>query len=495
MSNSIITETKLVTQIIETLKDAEIVKELFHTEDMETFALVQTPGRLEVLPIHSADMDEFISRVAYKKLNSTPNKNDLEKIRGTLSAMARYDGRNREVHIRVAKTEKGIEIDLNNEQGLCALVTPSGWRVGLPEALFYRPRAMRKLSTPLSGGELGIFARYFNTTTPEEIYLLIGAMSYYFRPKGPYPIITFKGPEGSCKSTCMRILKRLIDPSLTEDRSPPESERDLFIAAKFDHVLTLDNLSNINSKFSDALCRLATGASYGRKKNYTDGEEFLIRQCKPIVLNGITDLAKNQDLISRSIIINLAPRDILIDEETFWPQFEQDRPYMFGYLLDCVSHALKGYSLTSINSKIRLSDYARWGVSVFSGLDWPKDFFTNLLEKNQTKSVTEALALDIVANAIQKFIEKNEHWVGTAEELLHRLSMDAFHQLNSKSWPTTPHHLIGHLNRIEKTLPSIGIRYTPHDKSGLSTPFRKILILERIPLKNGKASVFDHIDA
>jgi hypothetical protein len=278
----------------------------------------------------------------------------------------------------------------------------------------------------------------------------------------------------------MRMLKRLVDPSISEDRSPPESERDLFISAKYDHVLCLDNLSNVTAKFSDALCRLATGGTYGRKKNYADDEEHLIKQCNPVVMNGITDLAKLPDLISRSIMIELVPPFAIKDEETLWEEFNKDKPLMFGFLLEGVQSALKHYASVVFDSQIRLFDFAKWGTAAEIGWEWEPMTFLNILEENQSKSIINTLSMDVVASAIQTLLSNTSEWKGKSSELLSTLSDCAGYQEKSRSWPSTAQHLMGCLNRLQRSLPKVGIEYVPYNKSGLSDRDNKILILRKL---------------
>tara|TARA_R110001592_G_scaffold32162_2_gene112772 strand:+ start:26124 stop:27725 length:1602 start_codon:yes stop_codon:yes gene_type:complete len=457
----------------------EIV-DLFHTEDFTTYVIVKIGEKNDTIKVRSDEMKQFVTGTAYKNAGELIKKDRVQSIIDGLDAFARFSGDKKSVYVRVGPVSNGIEIDLNNENGECILVKPDGWEITKPTNYFYRPRAMKNLPKPKKGGTLELFEKHFNTNTDDELKLLVSVMCYYFRPQGPYPIVAFKGPEGSCKSTCTRKLKRLVDPSLTEDRSPPESERDLFISAKYDHVVCQDNLSNIRAKFSDALCRLATGGTYGRKKNYADDEEHIIKQCNPIVMNGITDLAKLPDLISRSIMIDLVPPEKSKDEETLWQEFDKDKPYMLGYLLDGVQSALKNYASVNLDSQIRLSDFAKWGTAAEISWQWEPMTFYTILEDNQSKSIVNALSTDVIANAIKRLLSNTSEWRGKAEELLEILSSNAGYEERSKSWPTTAHHLASRLNRLERSLPKIGIEYVSHKNTGLGNRDNKILILRKL---------------
>ncbi|HKF95677.1 MAG TPA: hypothetical protein VKB96_14000 [Gammaproteobacteria bacterium] len=134
-----------------------------------------------------------------------------------------------------------------------------------------------------------------------------GRLVVAMRPTGPYPVLILQGEQGTAKSTAAKVLRLLIDPSAAPLRTAPRDERDLMIAARNGWIIALDNLSGLSSWLSDALCRIATGGGVSTRELYSDTDEVLIDVQRPIILNGIDDIATRQDLIDRSIIINLEP--------------------------------------------------------------------------------------------------------------------------------------------------------------------------------------------
>ncbi len=65
-----------------------------------------------------------------------------------------------------------------------------------------------------------------------------------------------------------KILRKLLDPSVSLIRTPPRDERDLLIAATNSWVVAYDNLSRLLLWQSDALCRLATGGGFSTRELY-----------------------------------------------------------------------------------------------------------------------------------------------------------------------------------------------------------------------------------
>ena len=117
--------------------------------------------------------------------------------------------------------------------------------------------------------------------------------------------LILNGVQGSSKSTTARLLRTLIDPNSSPIRAAPRQERDLMVAGHNNRVLAFDNLSSIPYWLSDALCRIATGGGISVRELYSDKDESLIQIKRPLILNGIPELATQPDLCDRAIVIDL----------------------------------------------------------------------------------------------------------------------------------------------------------------------------------------------
>jgi len=95
------------------------------------------------------------------------------------------------------------------------------------------------------------------------------------------------------------MLRNLIDPSSSQLRTLQKSDRELMISAKNGWVVAYDNLSGVSKDVSDRLCRLSTGAGFSTRGLYTDSEEVIYNASRPIILNGIDDIANRNDLAIR----------------------------------------------------------------------------------------------------------------------------------------------------------------------------------------------------
>ena len=51
-------------------------------------------------------------------------------------------------------------------------------------------------------------------------------------------------------------------------------------------------------------------------------------------------------------------------EEDFWQEFEAQRPYIFGAMLDVLSKALAIYPTVKLDKLPRMADFCKWGYAV-----------------------------------------------------------------------------------------------------------------------------------
>ena len=259
-----------------------------------------------------------------------------------------------------------------------------------------------------------------------------------------------------------RGLRALIDPSVVALRTTPREERDLIIAARNNHVIAFDNLSGLPPWLSDAFCRLATGGGFSTRQLYTDIEEVLIQVQRPILLNGIDEVATRQDFIDRAIILNLTP----IPESRRRPKaelqtlFDQARPRILGALLNGVATALRRLPDTHLHKLARLADFAVWATAAETGLGTDAGCFLETYTRNRTDAVETGLDGSAVGQALRAFCEHHGHngtWQGSSTELLDRLAATAGTDSSSPAWPHSTKGLLGQLKRLSAALRTLGI--------------------------------------
>jgi hypothetical protein len=187
--------------------------------------------------------------------------------------------------------------------------------------------------------------------------------------------------------------------------------------------------------------------------------KFLFGSKRPIILNGIDDIATRADLADRSIVQTLAA---ISDErrklETeLWVDFERKHPRILGALLDVVSHGLKTLADVVLDRKPRMADFAVW-VTACEGALWEKGTFMAAYTGNTQEAVETVLEAEQVATILRAYMDTTPQFAGTATELLKALNDVASEtQQKAKGWPKSPAVLAKILRRIAPPLRKVGI--------------------------------------
>ena len=444
------------------LKLAEDV-ELFHTPDHEAFATVISGERKETLGIMSRTFKRWLRKRYYETYGGAPSSNALNEALGAIEAQAQFAGAAAPVLIRVARHEDTVYVDLAREDGAIVAVTANGWYVAKDVPVhFSRTPGMAPLPLPEHGGRIEALRPFVNVADDASFVLLVSWLVMALWPTGPFPVLAVSGEQGSAKSTISRICRALVDPSSADIRLTPSNARDLMIAAKSARVLAYDNLSGLPGWLSDALCTLATGSGFSTRKLTTDADEMLFHAARPIILNGIDQIATRADLADRAVLLNLPaiPDKMRRAEEDFWKAFASTQPRILGALLDGVSNVLGNIGNVRLAAMPRMADFAKIATAAAPAFGWTANTFMDAYEKNRTVTVSGVLNADLVAQAVIDFLEDipNGVWEGNATTLLSLLAEKVPESARrTKGWPQAPHILSGRLNRAQSHLRTLGI--------------------------------------
>ncbi len=433
--------------------------ELWHSPDRVGYASVPVREHVENYPIDSDDFRWVMLGRFYVGTGGAPAKQTLEDALRVLEARALHDGGCYPVWRRVAGDDREIYLDLCDTQWQAVRITAHGWDLSRRHPVkFVRSPGMLALPESETGELIQSLRDFINLSRDEDFLLVVSWLVAALRPTGPYPILDISGEQGAGKSFATRMLRALVDPNVSPCRSMPYTERDLMVTAYHSWLLTFDNISTIKAVMSDALCRLSTGGGLATRKLHTDQDEVILDAQRPILVNGIPDLAGRPDLSDRMLSVSLAA----IDEHerkleaVLWDEFEQRRPGILGALCDAVSMALCQWPemIASPPKNLpRLTDFALWIEAAAPALGWESGAFLEAYRGNRAAAVLETLADDPVAVEVQRFVEEGGAWEGSAGDLLERLSLRIDDRLRtSKRWPQSAQSLGMALSRLATVL-------------------------------------------
>jgi primase-polymerase (primpol)-like protein len=401
-----------------------------------------------------------------------PGSQALQEALDTLEARAFRFGEKQRVFIRLAEHAGTIYLDLTNDAWEAVAISPDGWEiVRNPPVKFRRKAGMLPLPRPERGGSLAALWNFANIQEGPDRVLFVAALVAALRPTGPYPVLGLHGEQGTAKSTTARIFRGLADPNQAALRDAPDEARDLMVAATNSWMVAFDNLSGLPLWLSDSLCRLATGAGFGIRKNYTDDEEMLFVACRPVLLTGIGEAASRPDLLDRSILLTLPviTEDNRRDEKTFWAEFETAHPSILGALLDGVAAALKNLPETKLDRLPRMADFALWATAAEPGLGWEKGTFLKAYQGNRDAANSIALEASAIGDLVRDLVrEKGEvGWTGKASDLLTLLTNRASETATKrKDWPKSARSLSVALKAIAPNLRAEKVEVVFNSPSG-----------------------------
>lgn len=432
--------------------------ELFHDRGGDAYARVRNGTRMAVMAIGGSEYRESLGREFFALSGKGANRNAVSDAVSTLSAMARYDGAEEAVFLRVAGSATGIEIDLGDDTGEAVNITSGGWTISAPTVNFRRSGKPMPLPRPTKADFARLW-RYVNVAESDRP-LVAAWLLASLRPRGPFPIALLIGEQGTGKSLASRTLKRLVDPSAVLLRPPPREDRDLQVAAVSSWCVALDNLSGINAQLSDCLCRVATGGGFAARKLYSDADETLIDVQRPMLLNGIDDVASRPDLADRCLHLLLPPLVSRKAEADIEREFAVDGPAIFAALLDALVLAVRDHAAVRLDKLPRMADFATWAVAGLPALGFTAGDFLSAYAMNRDHLAELAVDASPVASALAAFMATRSTWTGSSAELLGVLADASPGAAGSQAWPRSAKGLMGALRRVAPALRSAGITVT-----------------------------------
>ena len=443
--------------LVALLEDAEF----WHSTDGEAFVTLPIKDYFVNWPVRSRLFKTWLSGRFFEIYGFPPGGQALEDALRVMKAKAIHRGPEHRTYLRIGYHAGAVFVDLGGPDWRAVEITADGWKVVVrPPIKFVRSPHMRPLPVPKCGGSVDLLRDLINYGDEELFKLIVGWLVGAFNPDGPYPILIIGGEQGSAKSSLTRALRSLTDPNEAPIRSVPRDERDLVISAKNARILAYDNLSGMPAWLSDALSRLSTGGGFGGRQLFTDMDEVVFSGQRPIILNGIGDLASKPDMADRAIAITLPaiPEDKRRTEREWERAFEDAAPFILGAVMDAVSAALRRLPQTKLDGNPRMADFATWVAAAEMGLGWEDGSFLPIYLANREEAVQTSLESDLVAQEILKLVKRQGHWEGSATELLAELDSHVSEAVKSRrTWPKNPSMVSKRLTQAAPLLRAEGV--------------------------------------
>jgi hypothetical protein len=415
---------KVVLHILDEIcKDRQIVK----TRDDNYYVQLENPidGNKKTYSFDESDFHDFIRVKFFEKTGKTINTFKLKDGIATFKAIIVHqenarldivDKLSNRIHGSINSAE--ILYDLATDTGEVVKITSEGWDiVHLERPVFRRssnilPQVMPVKSQDFDNNEESI--KFWRELRPNPLFskfrdnyrLLMVYLGYSFIPQLPKPILLLRGDSeeendgegGSGKSTLIRYIKQIVDPSSSELSSIPKDVKDLKHLLSESLFVPLDNVTHISNDVSDTLCQAVTGGTLSNRKLYANREVNTIRYKNSVAINGINLRKIKPDLRDRAIIFDIERiNDSYRRTETELDSvFEKLLPELLGRIFDVISKVIRyirdnPHEIENIRKSDlpRMADFAMYGEIISRVMFGEENYKNAFLENYKNKTVAQ----------------------------------------------------------------------------------------------------------
>ena len=392
------------------------------------------------------------------------NSDAIGQALDTLEAIAKFDGKGEvELHIRVCEHDGAYWYDLSNERWQAVKITETGWQViDNPPVLFRRLAHQKPQVLPDGNGSIDALNPFLAGIDEQEHKELVTVLLVsYLIPGFSHAVLVPYGDQGSGKTTLSKNCKAIIDPSLIDTLGLVGERRELVQTLSHHWLLPYDNLSSLSREVQNIFCRAITGASYCKRKLYSDDEDIVTKNRICLIISGINYPATAPDLLDRCILIKLKrfsgseqnKKDAELDKE-----FQAALPSILGGMFAVVSKAMQIKSKVNLSILPRMADFAEWGFVIAEARNIGGRSFLKTYQENTNLRNQEIIGANPVASAIVDFMEGRGEWTGKASELLDKLeAVTSEKERKAKAWPKSSNVLTRRLNELKTNLDEAGI--------------------------------------
>ncbi len=407
-------ETQALLELIEGTR-------LLLDQHYDPYIVFETPEKRMVVGVLTADFRRHLSTLYQDKYSRAPRRMALFEAVHEIETRASAAGEIGRVHLRRALTEDSLWLDLGDNQGRVVRIDKEGWRVltGAP-VYFRRYRHQLPLPVPEPGGDVEQFCGLLRVTDPGDLLLLMAWIIAAYNPEIPVPMLVLTGPRGSGKTTLARIIRRLVDPSRAEVMGLPSET--MFAQVLDHHCLPIfDNLGPLTPRQSNLLCRGVTGLSLVRRRNYSDSDDVIVGERRPMILTALEPPGDAPDWLDRALVLRLPhiDRRLRFEEVRIMGMFERLQAKFLGLMMTRLSAAYAVYRAMPLPRDLpRMADFAVWGEALAGSLGYGAKMFLAALDRNSYLQNEALLERDETGQAVVQFMQDKSEWKGTVLELL-----------------------------------------------------------------------------
>lgn len=293
------------------------------------------------------------------------------------------------INHRVAGSlNRRIAYYLADDQRRTVVVEPDRWKIVVKaKEKFVKREADLPQVRPTRGGNcLTLLRPYVNLSDDDFKLLVIWLIQAFSRESSHYALV-ISSAKGTGKSTLTKLLRALIDPSLSDASLTPSNDGDLKNLLANTFMACFDNTAAMKENYSNILCAAITGTKEAKRKLYTDCDQVILNLHNVVVLNGIDIVPYKSDLAERTLLFELQriTADKRITDHNFWSSFQADKPAILGAIFDTLQKAMQILANLQVEELERMADAYQEMVAIALALDIPQAEFERIFKANKDK--------------------------------------------------------------------------------------------------------------
>lgn len=412
--------------------------------------------------ISSSATKQLLFKMFWDSEGKPPSSEAVSNAITTLQGIATYDRDKITVFNRVGRHKDTIYYDIGDGTHVVA-IDNDGWSIDSSCPVYFNRFSHQKPQIlPKRGGNLEEILAFMNVQDQQQKLLILTFLVVSLIPDIPRAMLVLHGDQGSAKSSLLRILREMIDPSQVPLLTPPDSIRELVQFASHHYAVFLDNLSTLSVSLSDALCRLITGDGFTKRQLFTDDEDVLYAYKRVAGLCGINQVATKADLLDRSIIVPLEriPDGDRREEKNLWQRFKTDKALILGALFDAVAATLRTVHDIELTTKPRMADYFKYATAAAIHLGYTEQDLSDAFNQNVKQQNEEAIDSSPVAQTIMEFMRNKSNQELRSSDLYKELFEIAENLKIKQGFPKSPTWLWRKIKDVRPNLMAYGLNVT-----------------------------------
>ena len=209
------------------------------------------------------------------------------------------------------------------------------------------------------------------------------------------------GEQGTGKSIVAKTVRKLIDPQQSPVLAAPAVFA-TWLSAQSTAGCWLMIISVRCATGSRTVCAGWQAEEDSRAGRFTDDERSVIHAERPVILNGIDEFVRRDDLADRCVFLHLPAIDAgsRRKEADLWQSFHADYPAILAGLLDAVAGGLRELPHVELAELPRMADFACFGEAVGRALGWPAGTFISAYNANRRDTTVTSLEESLVARLL-----------------------------------------------------------------------------------------------